>query len=181
MTASPLRSVPDVDASKLKTGTLRPAARRRRYGLAALGLLFILVAALAAAILVQSLRSSVSVLVLASDIEAGEILDATKVVVAQLGSDGLGQIDFVDAERQSDVVGLRALGPMPAGSVLSRSMFGSSADVVPAGKTVVGVVLVPGALPAGVVHSGSAQVNPVDPVFHFADEHAWTRFGSWTG
>ncbi len=133
---------------------LSPAGRRRRFGLAGVGLLFVVVAALGAVWFVESLRQSTPVLVLASDLEAGQVLGPGDLVVAELGTDGLGQVDFVDAGRQDEVVGLSALGPIPSGVVVSHQMFGEREAVVPEGHTVVGVVLAPGALPAGVVEPG---------------------------
>ncbi len=133
---------------------LRPGGRRRRVGLAALGGLFIVLAALLGASLVSSLRSSTAVLVMQSSLAPGEVLAAGDLVVAELGADGLGQLSFVSAAEQDSVVGLTALGPVPAGSLVSPAMFGDRGDLIPADHSVIGVVLDRGALPAGVVQPG---------------------------
>ena len=133
---------------------LRPGGRRRSLGMAALGGLFVLIAALLGASYFSSLRSSQAVLVAGSNLAAGDIVAADALQVVELGADGLGQLSFVPADRQDEVVGLTALGPVPAGSLLSVAMFGERADVIPDGRSVVGVVLDRGALPAGVVHAG---------------------------
>lgn len=151
---SDLRAVSSDAVSDDVVVPLRSGGRRRRVGLAALGALFVVLAALAGALLFQSLRSSVSVLVLATDVEAGEVLAAEALVVAEVGADGLGQLSYLPVERQGEVVGLTALGPLPAGSLVSSDMFGSRGEVIPAGESVVGVVLDRGALPAGLVQSG---------------------------
>ena len=146
--------------SPSRTGTatsltpLNRSGRRRRLGLAAIGGLFILVAGLVGASLFNSLRSSTPVLALRGDLAAGETLTADRLVVVELGTDGLGQLSYVSAERQGEVVGQTALGPIPAGSLLSPAMFGARGEVIPPGHAVVGVVLDRGALPAGIVQPG---------------------------
>lgn len=133
---------------------LGTGGRRRRLGLAAVGGLFVLVAGLIGASLFASLRSSVPVLVLSTDIEAGDVLTADRLVAAELGADGLGQLSYLPVDRQDEVVGLTALGPLPAGSLISPAMFGDRGEIIPAGHSVVGVVLDRGALPAGIVQPG---------------------------
>lgn len=133
---------------------MRPAGRRRRVGLAAVGGLFILLAALLGASLVGSLRSSTTVLVLQADLAAGDVVTEGDLIVAELGADGLGQLSYVEADQQETVVGLTALGPVPAGSLVSPAMFGQRDGLIPSGHSVIGVVLERGALPAGIVQSG---------------------------
>ncbi len=133
---------------------LGAGGRRRRLGLAAIGGLFILVAALIGASLFTALRSSVSVLALQTDIAAGDVLDVGDLVAVELGADGLGQLSYLSVERQNEIVGLTALGPLPAGSLVSAAMFGERGDIIPAGQAVIGVVLDRGALPAGIVQPG---------------------------
>lgn len=145
-TTEPGRSDP---ATRLGTG-----GRRRRLGLAAVGGLFILLAGLIGASLFASLRSSVPVLVLRTDVAAGDVLTADDLLAAELGADGLGQLSYVTVERQDQIVGLTALGPIPAGSLVSPAMFGDRSEIIPADHSVVGVVLDRGALPAGVVQPG---------------------------
>ena len=133
---------------------LGAGGKRRRIGLAAVGGLFILLAGLIGASLVGSLRSSTAVLVTQTDLAAGDILTADHLVVAELGTDGLGQLAYVAVDQQSNVVGQTALGPVPAGSLVAPAMFGDRGELIPAGQSVVGVVLERGALPAGIVQSG---------------------------
>ena len=136
-------------ASRLAVG-----GRRRRLGLAAVGGLFILLAGLIGASLFASLRSSTPVLVLRTDIDAGDVLTADQLIVVELGTDGLGQLAYLPADRQDTIVGLTALGPVPSGTLVSPAMFGTRTEVIPAGHAVVGVVLDRGALPAGVIQAG---------------------------
>lgn len=137
------------DVTRLGTG-----GRRRRLGLAAVGGLFVLVAGLIGASLFASLRSSVPVLVLRTDVAAGDVLTADQLLAAELGADGLGQLSYLPVDRQDEVLGLTALGPLPAGALVSPAMFGDRGDVIPADHSVVGVVLDRGALPAGIVQAG---------------------------
>lgn len=134
--------------------SLKTGGRRRRGGFAALGLLFVVLAALGAVAVFQSLRESVPVLVLDRDLAAGEILMSSDLVVVELGADGLGVVPYVAVSDQESVIGLSSLGPLPKGSLVTEGMFGERSDVVPTDMTVVGAVLTPGALPAGQVVVG---------------------------
>ena len=149
-----LRAVSSESAESPDLVRLRPGGRRRRFGLAAVGGLFVLVTALLAAAYMSSLRSSERVIVLSADVVVGEVLTADHLVVVEMGTDGLGQLGYVSADRQGDVVGLSALGALPAGSLVAPGMFGDRSSLVPDGFSVVGAVLDRGALPAGVVHVG---------------------------
>jgi hypothetical protein len=91
------------------------------------------------------------VLVAASDIDAGEVVGPRSLRTEEIAA-GPG-VPRVRAEHRAELIGKTARGPIPAGTVLAPAMV-SAGPVVPAGLSVVGAVLAPGAYPTEALRPG---------------------------
>jgi Flp pilus assembly protein CpaB len=117
----------------------------------ALGLLLVFGSGLAFAAWSHATSSRVAVLVAASDIDAGDVIGPTSLRTEEVAA-GPG-LSRVTADRRADLVGKSARGPIPAGALLTPTMV-SDGPVVPAGQSVVGAVLAPGAYPTEALRPG---------------------------
>jgi Flp pilus assembly protein CpaB len=96
--------------------------------------------------------STVRVLVAASDLDAGQVIDRGDLRVVELSR--MGGLRALQPTQQDLVVGRAARGPIPAGTVLNTGLFADRGQVVPAGQIVVGVALDPGASPSSQLAAG---------------------------
>lgn len=136
---------------------VRPPGRRVRVPEVAVGVLVTVVFALGAVLWHLSAVEKVPVLVTASSIQRGEVIDAGDVRVAYVSTDDpLARLDSSQLDR---VVGRVALVDLAPGSLLTTSVVAEAA-AVNAGDGVVGLSLEPGAYPARGLAPGD-RVNVV--------------------
>lgn len=127
-----------------------PVKRRPTWTLAGVGL--VVLAMLLGAWVFAAQSSTVSVLVAADDLDAGEVVTAGDLRVVELSR--TNSLRAVQPSQQDLLVGLAARGPIPAGTVMNTGLVADAGTVVPAGKVVVGVALDPGASPTGQLSAG---------------------------
>jgi len=110
-----------------------------------LGVLLVLLLALAGVVVAVRVDTRVPVLAAAKAIGAGQIVAASDVTVVKVATDGLSTIPAVQV---STVVGRVAAVPLVAGTLLSPAQFGGPAWPGP-GEAVIAVPVKPGRLPSG--------------------------------
>ena len=125
-----------------------PRARReRRPALAAAGALLVVLCGVGTATLVAAGNDSVPVLALAQDVEAGQVLTADDLRVAELAGSGLSALS---ADGAGAVVGQMVTATLPAGTLLNDSML-TPTPLPAAGLQLVAVAVKPGGVPAEAV------------------------------
>lgn len=134
---------------------LERPARPRRLPWALLGVVLVAGSALGFAVWADSLGDRSLALVAAADIDAGQVLDRSDLRTVELAG-GAGAVT-VPANQVDDLVGLSAVGPVPAGSLITPAMF-SSTDPLAANETIVGAVLAPGQFPDSALRPGDTAV-----------------------
>jgi hypothetical protein len=148
-TARPAAFVPDGSRA---AGPPAPAAadrlprvrRQRRPALAAGGALLVVLCGVASAALAVSGDDRVPVLALARDVQAGQVLSAQDLRVAELAGTGLSALS---ADGAAALVGQIVTASLPAGTLLNDSML--SREPIPAGGLqLVAVAVKPGGAPA---------------------------------
>lgn len=124
-----------------------PVLRRRRVRPARvlLGVLLVLLLALAGVVVAVRVDTRVPVLAAAKAIGAGQVVTAADVTVVKVATDGLTTIP---AAAVSTVVGRVAAVPLVAGTLLSPAQFGGPAWPG-SGEAVIAVPVKPGRLPSG--------------------------------
>lgn len=128
----------------------RPTTRRPSFMVS--GGLVVAIAALLGAWVFSSATSTMSVMVLSRDVAAGDVISSSDLRVVETGS--LVGIQSIAPEDQSAIFGRAARGPLPAGTVISTTLFTDRSTVVPEGMAVVGAELSPGAASAGSLSPG---------------------------
>lgn len=151
---APTTDGPHPTKTRAHTTTVRP---RRNLRLVALGLVLATLCALAAAYLANRAGTPVPTLVVKNDVAAGEKITRQDLGVVQLtGANGLDTLRPADADR---LVGKRAAGPIPAGSLANPNSV--VAALAPrAGDNLVGIGLKPGQMPSSGLRAGD-QVRAV--------------------
>lgn len=148
-----IRALPTNTTSTVRAGGLEVAApvrRRPTWTLAGVGL--VVLAMLLGAWVFAAQSSTVSVLVAANDLDAGEVVSAGDLRVVELSR--TGSLRAVQPSQQDLLLGRAARGPIPAGTVMNTGLVADAGTVVPSGKVVVGVALDPGASPSGQLTAG---------------------------
>ena len=145
------------DAAPRVAGLRSTPARQRRMSWVALGLLLVFGSGLAFAAWSHASSARVAVLVAARDIDPGEVIGPDALRSEEVAA-GPG-VARVTRSEESLVVGKLARGPIPAGALMVPTMV-TDGGVVPAGHTVVGAVLAPGAYPTAALRAG----DPVELV-----------------
>lgn len=110
----------------------------------ALGVILVLVGALAFGLMLQSAGDRTSVVVASRDIDPGQQIERADLRVVDLAVDG--EAAFVTAAERDRLVGQVATSRIPAGSVLNRDQFAADSGLEP-GQVVIGVPLGPGGVP----------------------------------
>lgn len=136
------------------------ARRRRRIPHLLVGVLLVVVCALA--FFVGSLRASgrVPVLVLARDVDAGQVLTSQDLRVALVAAEA--QVGSVPATQATGLVGARMAVPRPAGALLARTDVGPARFPAP-GKAVVAVALKAGQFPPDLTPGTSVAALVTSP------------------
>lgn len=132
----PTPSLDDFAAASPKAGTRLPEV--------ALGLLVVASFALATLWWFTSATEKIEVIALSNAVERGEVVDIDDLVVASINSDD--PLATIDSSNPDAIVGRVALASLPAGTVLTPSMFAASNQLV-AGVGIVGMELDPGQRP----------------------------------
>lgn len=125
--------------------------RRRRPVWAVVGALVVVGAMLGFGIWSSSLGSRREVLVAAREVPAGRVVGERDVRTARIGTSDA--VATVPATQRSLVVGRTAKTTIPSGALISRDQV-TSGSALTRGRALVGVVLGPGAVPAGGVRPG---------------------------
>lgn len=125
---------------------------RRRLPELVLGVLLIAGCALAAVLLALSGRSREEVVVLDTDLQRGDVLEADDLTTAQVGTDG--DVGYVSGTDLETLVGRVALTDIGAGAVVTAEMFGDPVEVTGAGDGLVGLVVSAAELPTLVPAAG---------------------------
>jgi Flp pilus assembly protein CpaB len=139
---------------------LRPRARRIRIPLALLGLLLVVVCALAFGTILTQAGQQHQVLVLSDPVDAGDVITASDLGLATV-STGTSGIAFITAGNESTVIGRPAAVAMPAGAPLIAADLGSLPP--PAGQAVVAVLIKPGDAPPSLAPGAAVWVVITTP------------------
>lgn len=129
---------------------------RRKPSFIIVGAIAIVLAGLAAAMVYESNSATISVTVLAHDVEAGEIVQADDLRIIETGT--FANARAIQAHQQDLIIGQAARGPMPAGTVINTDLFTDRTSVIPAGMAVLGAELEAGAAPAGTFGPGDKVI-----------------------
>ena len=105
---------------------VRPARKRPSWVL--LGVVLVGAAALLGAVVFSSSTSQISIVVAARDLAPGEVIAATDLRVVEIGS--TGEMRAIQSSQQSLVIVQAALGPIPAGTAVNRSLSVESRTAV---------------------------------------------------
>jgi SAF domain len=134
--------------------------RRRRWGLTSLGVLLVVVGAVVAFLLVDTVGVTRPYLALARDVPFGATIGPDDLTVVQVNpSAGLR---LVPAGQRDQVIGRQAATRLFAGSPLSPSEL-TDRGVPGPGQQVVGMELKPGQVPARALRAGEPVVLVVVP------------------
>lgn len=148
---APLEAAPRFGAGRVA----QPRHRNPTWLVA--GVLLVVLSALGGVLLFASNDDRVEVLVAAADVQPGIRLERTDLRIARVAVDG--GVATVAPAAADDVIGRKAVGRVPAGTMLSPGMF---ADELPmdGGEVVFGAALDPGEAPLSGLQVG-AQVELV--------------------
>lgn len=149
---------PSAVGSRRETVAARPDSRRegptrnrRRPALLALGVVLVLVAALASYATLSAMSGTETVVVTNAPIAKGEVIEAGDLGTIELA--GGQQTGAISAEQAPSLVGQYAAVDLPAGSLLTGESVQATLPVAP-GTSIVGVALTVGQLPATGLRSG---------------------------
>lgn len=125
--------------------------RRRRLSWALLGVLLVSCSVLGFALWSLNQAERTPVLVAATDIDAGQVIEREDVKAVSVGADP--GVRLLTTSERALVVGQIARGPIPAGTPLSPLLV-AEADAVPDGTSIVGASLSPGEYPTSALRAG---------------------------
>jgi hypothetical protein len=129
------------------------APRERKPALAALAVLLILLGALGATVMVMRAGDKISVVEITANVAAGEAIPESALHEVMLSDSS--DVDFVRWNQRGDLVkNYRAATNLVDGSLLVTSMVVESGQVLPPGKSIVGLSLKDGQFP-DVIKEGS--------------------------
>lgn len=140
--------VQDTESPSVKLAA--PSQRRPSFMLG--GALAVLFAAALGGWVFTTSTSTISIMVMARDVEAGEVVTATDLRAVEVGH--FADARAVQPHQQELVVGLAARGPLAEGTVINTDLLVARSQVIPDGMAVVGAELEPGAAPAGAFEPG---------------------------
>lgn len=142
---------PRTSTSALPTALTAKNRRQRRWSMALVGVLLMLGAGLAFALLYVNAGERSPVLVVARDVQAGQVIEAADLDVARVGAEsGVGSIS--EASR-SDVVGQTAAVDLVSGTLLVPAHLGER-EALAEGEAVVGLDLAGGERAVGELREG---------------------------
>ena len=139
---------PRKDDDFVKTSRVR---QQPRWGLRAAGVALIVVFILGTIYVINNLRSTTPVLVVAADVAQGQPITATDLRTAAVNTDS--GLAVLPASQESAVIGKLAAKPLSTGDLLNADMVTNA--VIPAqGQTLVGVTVALPKLPAEPLQPG---------------------------
>ncbi|TGB15512.1 SAF domain-containing protein [Streptomyces sp. MZ04] len=124
--------------------------RRRRPAVVGLGLALTVVGALGNVYWFDSESDRVSVIAVARDVAAGDVIQASDLASAEMAPDAA--LSPVPVSRQSDIVGKTAVADLSKGALVTDRSVRVGSDVA-RGKDTVGIQAKPGQLPARPLHA----------------------------
>lgn len=134
-----------------------PRSRRRSPAWIAGGLLLTLACTLAFAVGWTRLGTRQAVLALARDVQVGQVIDDSDLLVARISFDPA--LRAIPAASRAAVVGRQVAVPLLAGTLLTNAELGAP-STLPSDQAVIGIALKPGQFPPD-LHAG-ARVLVVD-------------------
>ena len=145
------------DPPALVAGSVTKMAkpRQRQTHLVVVGVLLVAVCALGAVLLYRSAARRVDVLVAANDLQPGSPITSGDLRITRVSTDTNAR--FVAATNAAELIGRVPLGFVPSGTALNVGMVAPTPQL-PAGDSVVGAVLDPGALPLALVSGETVEV-----------------------
>ncbi|MFF6979411.1 SAF domain-containing protein [Streptomyces sp. NPDC008343] len=129
--------------------------RRRRPVVVGAGLALAAVGALVAVWQVDEAGNRVPVIALAHDVKAGETVQKSDLVVAQVAPDAA--LAPVPVSRSGDIVGKTAAADLPQGTLVTDASVNEGTPIAK-GRDTVGILAKPGQLPAQRLHPGDEVV-----------------------
>ncbi|MFD8416904.1 SAF domain-containing protein [Streptomyces sp. NPDC059650] len=129
--------------------------RRRRPVVVGAGLALAAVGALVAVWQVDAAGNRVSVMALAHDVKAGEVVKASDLIAAQVAPDPA--LAPVPVTHSKDIVGKVAAADLHKGSLVTDASVSATAGAAK-GKDTVGILAKPGQLPARSLRAGDAVI-----------------------
>ncbi|HEY6795929.1 MAG TPA: SAF domain-containing protein [Kineosporiaceae bacterium] len=155
------RAAGDADAAAggrpLPVGML---PRRRRWGMASLGVLLVVVGAVVAFLLVDMVGVTHPYLAVAREVPYGATIGPEDLVVVQLNAPA--GLRLIPADQQAQVIGRQAATQLFAGTPLTLADVADRGVPAP-GQQVVGMQLKPGQVPARALRVGEPVVLVVVP------------------
>jgi len=149
--AAAAATTPLVNGSQVSVRAGGLPTRQRRPGYIALLVVLVIGLGLAGGFLYTSAGSKATVLIVARDVPAGQVIIRQDVTTASVA----GDVNAIAAGNLGAVIGRRAVVELLPGTVLQQAMLGSGPKI-PAGSAQVGLELPPGTLPAGGLLAGDA-------------------------
>ncbi|MEU3296678.1 SAF domain-containing protein [Streptomyces longwoodensis] len=125
--------------------------RRRRPVVVGAGLALAAVGALVAAWQVDEAGDRVAVVALAHDVQAGQVVKRSDLVVAQVAPDPA--LAPVPVSRSGDIVGKTAASDLPKGTLITNGSVREGSPIAQ-GRDTVGILAKPGQLPAQRLRAG---------------------------
>jgi len=160
----------DKEFEQVPVTNLRPE-RVRRPSFMIFGVLLVLLAALAGAMLFRASNSRSKALVLRNDMVAGQELSAEDLSTIDL--DSVPKLAWVSVGEQDSIVGRSARGPLSQGQLVSASMFDERAATIGVNTVIVAVAVRPGAMPPTAQTGDVVRMQLID----IADESDPTAVG----
>ena len=147
---SKLRDRTSPGIAELRLNPTTPARSRRRSWIA-VGVVLVLISALAGAVVIARIADRQPVLALAQPIERGEVLAPEHLRIVEVAADDT--LALVAADARGELIGLTAVSALPAGTLLTVGSF-TEGPTIPDGWEVVGLALEPGGYPVSTLRPG---------------------------
>lgn len=125
------------------------AGRERRPSFVLIGLALVLLAALAGALLIRSVSTTVPVVALRSDIREGSVVAAEDLKSVEINP--TPELQYVSFTDRDQLIGRLATADLVAGQLATTQMFSERLDKIGADRVVVSLALGPGQMPAATI------------------------------
>lgn len=126
-------------------GASAPSGRSRNTAQAAIGILAVLGGGLLALQLVRSAGEKTAVIMTTRDVPAGAVISREDLRSVEVNAEGVATIPVAEA---ASVIGKVAAGPLPAGSLVTRSQVGDKPPLE-VGQGVLSIPVPQGQVPVG--------------------------------
>ncbi|WP_232668630.1 SAF domain-containing protein [Pseudonocardia sp. TRM90224] len=139
----------------------RGGAGRLSLPMAALGVLLVAGCALGALVMWTGAGQRVDVLAAARDITAGHVLEPADLRTVSVA--GIDEVSVVPASRTSQLIGLAAAVPVPAGALVPAGLVRRDGLLLPRGAIVMSIAVQAGAVPPQAGPGSAVRVLPIPP------------------